>query len=201
MKLKKTTLPLGRPRNFDKDKALQSALQVFWEKGYEGTSLTDLTEAMGINRPSLYAAFGNKEELFRKTVALYVSGPASYQKGALEEPTFQGVVEKLLRGAIDLLIDAAHPHGCLLVQSALVCGHEAAGIRQELIAFREAGLAAVTRRFERAKSEGDFPSHLVPGELARYVVTLIWGLSVQAASGASRKELQRVVEIGLRACR
>src|ERR687895_845688 len=93
--------PAGRPREFDQDEALDTALEVFWRQGYEGTSLGELTVAMGINRPSLYAAFGNKEALFRKALDRYVDGPAAYTREALHEPSARAVVERLLRGAID----------------------------------------------------------------------------------------------------
>src|SRR5947207_13461768 len=109
-------MPLGRPRAFDADKALDKALKVFWRKGYEGASLPDLTAAMGINRPSLYAAFGNKEELFRKVIARYVDGPASFVRKALEAPTARVAAERLLSGAIALVTDPRNPRGCLLVQ-------------------------------------------------------------------------------------
>src|SRR5262245_47124518 len=109
MKRRRCVIPIGRPRAFDIDTALDRALQVFWRKGYEGTSLSDLTKAMGINRPSLYAAFGNKEALFRKVLDRYVEGPACHVREALEEPTAHGVVERLLRGTIDLLIDQRNP--------------------------------------------------------------------------------------------
>src|SRR5260370_23346247 len=108
----------GRPRAFDIDKALDRALRMFWEKGYEGTSLADLTEAMGINRPSLYAAFGNKEALFRKALDRYTSGPAAYVSEALDKPTARGVVERLLGGAADLLTNPRNPRGCLMVHGA-----------------------------------------------------------------------------------
>src|ERR1700716_3131988 len=103
MKLTPTRGLLGRPRAFDIEKALERALRVFWQKGYEGTSLSDLTEAMGINRPSLYAAFGNKEELFRKALDCYGEGPVSYFAKALEEPTARQVIEKLLYSSADLM--------------------------------------------------------------------------------------------------
>src|SRR2546422_11461457 len=98
---RKSAQPMGRPRAFDVEKALDLALRVFWEKGYEGTALSDLTEAMGINRPSLYAAFGNKEALFRKALDRYADGPASYVREALNEPTARAVVERLLRATAD----------------------------------------------------------------------------------------------------
>src|SRR6516164_7920615 len=113
---------MGRPREFDVDQALDSALRVFWRKGYEGTTLPDLTKAMGINRPSLYAAFGSKEELFRQTLDRYAAGPAAYVRAALTEPTARAVAERLLAGAIDVVTNRRNPRGCLLVQGALACG-------------------------------------------------------------------------------
>jgi AcrR family transcriptional regulator len=192
------TVPKGRPRAFDIEKALDRALQVFWHKGYEGTSLSDLTRAMGINRPSLYAAFGNKENLFRKALDRYADGPAAYVHEALDEPTARAVVERLLRGAVDLLTDPRTPPGCLMVQGALSCGEAAAPIRQELALRRAAGEAAIRHRLERAIAEGDLPAHAA-ADLALYIATVIYGMAVQAAGGASRDELRRVVETALRA--
>jgi AcrR family transcriptional regulator len=192
-------MPVGRPRAFDIDQALDRALQVFWRKGYEGTSLSDLTKAMGINRPSLYAAFGNKEALFRKALDRYAEGPAAYTRKALDEPTARAVVERLLRGVIDLLTDPCTPQGCLAVQGALACGDAADAIRQELISRRVAGEAALRQRLERAIADGDLPADADPADLARYVTTISQGMAVQAAGGASREELQRVVAMALRA--
>lgn len=189
----------GRPREFDPDEALDRALELFWRKGYEGTSLSDLTEAMGITRPSLYAAFGNKEELFRKAVDRYAEGPGGYAREALRAPTAREVVERLLHGAADLRGEGCHPPGCLFVQGALSCGDAADAMRQELIARRTAHEAAIRRRFERAQAEGDLPANADPAGLARYVVTVIYGMAVLASGGASREHLGRVVEIALRA--
>jgi AcrR family transcriptional regulator len=188
----------GRPREFDVDQALDCALRVFWRKGYEGASLTELTKAMGINRPSLYAAFGSKEELFRKALDRYAEGPAGYVGEALAEPTARAVAERLLSGAIDLLTDPHNPHGCLVVQGALACSEAAESIRRELVARRRDGDRAVRQRFERALAEGDLPAGADPADLARYVVTVIHGMSVQAASGASREDLRRVAQMALR---
>jgi AcrR family transcriptional regulator len=199
MKMKKSPSQMGRPRAFDMEKALDSALRVFWEKGYEGTSLSDLTETMGINRPSLYAAFGDKEALFRKVIDRYAEGPAAYVSKALEEPTARAVVERLLLGTIDLLTDPRNPKGCLTVQGALACGDGANAIREELNSRRAAGDAAIRERLERAKSEGDLPPGVDAGELARYFTTVVHGMAVQAAGGASRDELLGVVETALRA--
>jgi AcrR family transcriptional regulator len=199
MKQRRCAMPRGRPRAFDPDTTLDRALRVFWRKGYEGASLPDLTRAMGINRPSLYAAFGNKEALFRKALDRYVDGPAAYSREALDEPTARAVVERLLGGAVDLLTDPRHPPGCLMVQGALACGEGAEVIRRELALRRAAGEAALRQRFERAIADGDLPAGADAADLARYVATVIYGMAVQAAGGARREELRRVAETALRA--
>src|SRR5262245_61314448 len=141
--------PRGRPRAFNAERALDRALFVFWRKGYEGTSLDDLTRAMRINRPSMYAAFGNKQQLFRKVLHHYVHGPARYVRESLAAPTARKVVERLFEGLIELLTDPKHPHGCLLVQGALSCGEDADCIRSELSMLREATVAKLRRRFQK----------------------------------------------------
>src|SRR6202051_2035496 len=128
MKRGKSSGRMGRPRSFDLDEAADRALHVFWQKGYEGTSLSDLTKAMGINRPSLYAAFGDKEALFRKALDRYLKGPSAYTQEALREPTARAVVERLLLGAADLNTARRNPGGCLMVQGALACGGGAGSI-------------------------------------------------------------------------
>jgi AcrR family transcriptional regulator len=189
---------MGRPRSFDVDGALERALRVFWRNGYEGTSLSDLTKAVGVNRPSLYAAFGDKKALFRKVLDRYLEGPAAYTQEALREPTARAVIERLLRGAADVNAGPRNPGGCLMVQGALACGEEADSIRHELTACRAAGEAAIRRRLQRAKSEGDIAANVNPAALARYIATVLYGMAVQAAGGASRDKLQRVVEMTLR---
>ena len=191
-------MPRGRPREFDVDQALDAALEVFWRQGYEGASLPDLTEAMGINRPSLYAAFGNKEGLFRRALDRYAEGPAGYVAGALAEPTARAVAERLLNGTADLVTDRRHPRGCLMVHGALACGEAAQSVRRELAARRAAGQAALRKRFERAVRDGDLPADADPADLARYLTTVIHGMSVQAAGGASRPTLRRVAQLALR---
>jgi AcrR family transcriptional regulator len=188
----------GRPREFDIDQALDRALKVFWRKGYEGATLPDLTRAMGINRPSLYAAFGNKEELFRKALDRYAAGPASHAFVALKEPTARAVVERLWYGAIEMATHPQNPAGCLLVQGALACGDTADAVRRDVAARRAAGVAALRRRFQRAVAEGDLPADANPADLARYVATVTYGMAVQAASGASRAQLRRVAQLALR---
>jgi len=198
MKQKKTKRVLGRPRSFETGKALDAAMKVFWCKGYEGASLSDLTKAMDINRPSLYAAFGDKESLFRKVLDRYDKGPAAYVREALNQPTARAVVERLMEGAAELGTASSNPRGCLFVQSALACGDKAKGIRNDLILRRDAGEKAVRLRLKRAQAEGDLAHDANPADLARYVVTVIQGIAVQAASGAARPELRRVIQTALR---
>jgi AcrR family transcriptional regulator len=181
------------------EKALDRALKVFWRKGYEGASLPELTRAMGINRPSLYAAFGNKEGLFRQALDRYAEGPAAYVREALNEPTARAVAERLLGGALDLATDRRNPRGCLMVQGALACGEAAESIRKELAARRAATEAAVCRRFERAVAEGDLPTDSDPAGLAAVLMAILHGMAVQAAGGAKREQLRRVMALALRA--
>lgn len=188
----------GRPRSFDAEQALDRALDVFWRKGYEGASLYDLTEAMGINRPSLYAAFGNKEALFRQALDRYVAGPAAYVRAALAKPTAREVAEALLFGEIELLTNPSHPRGCFAVQGALACGDEAQRVREELCARRKSLELAIRRRFQRARAEGDLPRDIEPASLSTYLAAIIHGMAVQAAGGAKRKDLRRVAEMALR---
>ena len=199
MKKRQSPKRLGRPRAFDADVALDRALQVFWRRGYEGAALSDLTRAMRINRPSLYGAFGNKQALFRKVLDRFAAGPASYVSAALEQPTARAVAQQLLQRAAKALTNPHQPHGCLMVQGALSCGQEANPIRRELIMRRGAAEAAIRRRLARAKSERDLPRRSNPADLARYLMTVMHGMAVQAAGGASRAKLQRVARAALHA--
>lgn len=199
MNSQNTTPKVGRPRAFDTDDALEKALTVFWEKGYEGASLTDLTEAMGINRPSLYAAFGNKEELFRKAFDRYATNQASFWAKALEAPTARAVAEQILRGFVCAQSAPDHPRGCLGVQGALSCGTEADPIRKELCARRAASEDVLRQRFERAKAEGDLPASADAGDLARYIATVVQGMAVQATGGVKCEELSRLVDVAMAA--
>ena len=199
MKVKESSAARGRPRSFDMDKVLDRALQVFWQKGYEGASLSDLTKAMGINRPSLYAAFGHKQALFLKVLDRYQKGPAGYVSEALQEPTARAVMERIFRKTLEASAIPGNPKGCLMVQGALACGKDAEPVRRELIARRAAGEDAVRRRFQRAKAEGDLPADANPADLARFFVAVLHGMAVEAASGASRVQLRSIAEMALRA--
>lgn len=191
------TSPKGRPREFCVDKALAAALRVFWSKGYEGASLNDLTEAMGITRPSLYAAFGNKEALFRKALDLYEVEKLDYVGRALEAPTARGVAERLLNGVVDNHCSGCEPSGCLEVISSVACGAEAECIRIEVLERGAKAKRNLVERFERAKSDGDLPDHLSAEALTAYLHAIMQGMAVQAGAGASRADLERVVETSL----
>jgi AcrR family transcriptional regulator len=193
----KTLARVGRPRGFDPDVALDRAMHVFWAKGYEGASLSHLTRAMRINRPSLYAAFGNKQRLFRKALNRYVNGPVAWFGKALTAPKARDVVEQIFFGTARMAEDRGIPPGCLLVQGALACGNASA--RKEVAVRRTAVEIALRRRLQRAKREGDLPKNADPAELAHYVVTVVRGMAVQSAGGASRDQLNRVAQIALRA--
>ncbi|MFK8250438.1 TetR/AcrR family transcriptional regulator [Ancylobacter terrae] len=191
-------MAVGRPRAFDIDEALDEALRLFWRKGYEGVSVADLTREMKINPPSLYAAFGNKEQLFRKALDRYSEKITACMGEALEAPTARESVERLLRRTADRLADPQTPNGCLMVQGALMCGEASDPIRQELTLRRSTSEAAVRHRLERARDEGDLPAGVDPAALARYILIVTEGMSVHAASGASRAALHEVVDLAMR---
>ncbi|MCB5167058.1 TetR/AcrR family transcriptional regulator [Streptomyces bambusae] len=193
-------MTLGRPRAFDLDERLDRAMRVFWRQGYEGTGLADLTEAMGISRPSLYAAYGNKEALFRKAVAHYTAGPARHADAALAEPTARAVTEHLLRGTVRVCTSDENPSaGCLIVQGALVTGPQGAALREELALMRAEGERALCARYRRAQEEGDLPAGLDPADLARHVKAVTYGIAVQAATGTAPADLHRLVDMTLAA--
>ena len=187
----------GRPREFCTEAALAAALRVFWSKGFEGASLSDLTEAMGVTRPSLYAAFGNKEALFRKALDLYEREKLAFMSAALEAPTARGVAERMLTNALRMQTSACDPRGCLNVISSVACGAEAEGIKAEVVARRASSEAALRARFARARAEGDLPEASDPAALGRYLIAVLQGMAVQAGSGASRRSLEQLVETTL----
>jgi len=188
---------MGRPRNFREEDALDAAMRVFWAKGYEGTSLDDLTKAMKINRSSLYSTFGDKEALFRKVIEQYTAGPMSFLSDALKLKTAREVVEALLRMSVKFLGDPGHPPGCLSIQGGVACGSGNEKVKQAMVDWRKAGLSRLQKRLQRARAEGDLREGIDPRDLARLIVIVMNGLGVQAVNGATPAEMNRAVDLAL----
>ncbi|MCD0486041.1 TetR/AcrR family transcriptional regulator [Streptacidiphilus sp. ASG 303] len=189
----------GRPRAFDVDEVLDRALEVFWRHGYEGAGISQLTSAMGINPPSLYNTFGNKQELFRQVLDRYADGPAGYMQKAFTEPTALQVVEALLHGGADATTRPDCPPGCLTLQGGLAAAPGSEQAVAELARRRAAGETALRARLERAQDEGEIPADASPADLARFFATVFQGLAVQAVGGASSEELHRVIDLAMKA--
>lgn len=160
--------------------------------------MAELTAAMGITKPSLYAAFGNKEQLFRKALDLYEREKLAYTREALSQPTARAVAEHFMRGAITAQTGGSDPKGCLGVIYSTVCGAEAESIKAEVIARRQSSAAAMLERFRRAKRDGDLPEGVEPEALSEYLFTILQGMAVQAGAGAPRANLERVMETSLK---
>ena len=190
-------MAMGRPRAFNKDEALDRAMNVFWRKGYEGASLADLTKAMGIKPPSLYAAFGNKEGLLRAALDRYGQLRAEFMRHVLDAPTARETASRILLGTADKLTDPENPPGCLLVQAGLACGSGSEAIPPELACRRNADEDALRQRFERAMEEGDLPATSNPAVMASFLSTVLQGMGVQAAAGASREDLRNIARLAI----
>ncbi|GBD48845.1 TetR/AcrR family transcriptional regulator [Methylopila sp. Yamaguchi] len=188
---------MGRRRVFDTEKALDAALGVFWAKGFEGASYADLTAATGVARPGLYAAFGNKEEMFLKALDRYDQIFMGFFPAALREARSVDVARRALRGAAEVHTGACTPAGCLGINGALACSDDAESIRVRLADRRRGAEAVLAERFVRAKDDGDLRDDADPAALARFVMTLSQGMSVQAKAGATREQLLEVVELAL----
>jgi len=184
------TATVGRPRAFDIETALDAALEVFWKHGYEGASMTDLTEAMGINRPALYAAFGSKKGLFFRALDLYYRVEAVHTFQALREPTARLVTEQYLVRSVEQLTNPARPMGCFVLQSALACSKENQDVTDHMTSLRNAAEKELRQRYERAVRDGDLTDGEDPTSLARYVCVVRHGLAVLACGGVTRAELE-----------
>jgi TetR/AcrR family transcriptional regulator, copper-responsive repressor len=185
--------PLGRPRSFDRDLALNAAMLQFWEHGYEATSISDLAEAMDLNPPSIYGAFGDKRALFEESVDAYQKGPGCFAERAMSEETdTRRAFERLLMDAAANFTDGTHPPGCMVVLSALNCTDEDADVRERLAARRRKASDMFAGRVADASARGEIPSHVSPSVLANLIVTVFQGMSVRARDGATREELEAV---------
>jgi len=192
--------PRGRPRLLDRPKALETALKLFWRHGYEGTSVADLTAAMGTTPPSLYAAFGSKERLYREAVDLYMESYGGFPASAFaEEPTARRAIERILREAIALYSAGPKPRGCMLTTGALTCAPEHQDVANDLARRRRAAIAAIKSRFDRAVVQGELDVATDTAGLAAFYAAVIQGLSIQARDGVNRKELESITQASLAA--
>jgi AcrR family transcriptional regulator len=191
--------PTGRPRGFNRDAALATAMRLFWRHGYEGVSIADLTQAIGIAPPSLYAAFGSKAELYREVLELYQRRPTGgatvtfQQDGPIAER-----VDALLRNAVRAVTDPDYPAGCMVTSGLLVCGPEHADLADAIADLRKARCAAITERLQRAIDAGELPAEPPAPARARYLCAVMQGIAIQARDGASAEDLHGIVDLAMR---
>ena len=190
----------GRPRAFDRDAALRRAMEVFWERGYDGASMSELTSAMGINTPSLYAAFGDKEALFRASVELYGAHEGGRTARALrEEPNARAAIEAMLRDNVAVYTTPGTPQGCMVVLAGGTYTERTASVREFLVDARRATSASIRDRLEAGLAAGELPAGTDPAALAAFYTSVLFGLSVQARDGASHAELTAAVDCAMAA--
>lgn len=191
--------PRGRPLSFDRETALDKAMLVFWEHGYEAASISDLTAAMGITPPSLYTAFGDKAKLFLEAIECYGKGPGSFAQRALdEEPTAGQAIRRVLVDAADELTRPCHPLGCMMVMATTNCSVAAEHIQLALVKRRALGVAMMQARIQRGIDEGELPAATDANALANFYATVYQGMSMQAKDGAARESLLASVEMAMR---
>jgi TetR/AcrR family transcriptional regulator, copper-responsive repressor len=191
--------PRGRPLSFDRDAALESAMHVFWERGYEAASIADLTSAMGITPPSLYTAFGDKEQLFLEAIERYALGYGSAGARALvEEPTARGAIERWLLEAANELTQPCHPKGCMVVMAATNCSAAAERVQDALLLRRTEAIANVGRRIQGGIDSGELPPDTDAKDLANFYATIYQGMSMQAKDGATHESLVATVRTAMR---
>jgi len=191
--------PRGRPLSFDRDAALESAMHVFWERGYEAASIADLTSAMGITPPSLYTAFGDKEQLFLEAIERYALGYGSAGARALiEEPTARGAIERWLLEAANELTQPCHPKGCMVVMAATNCSAAAERVQDALLLRRTEAIANVGRRIQGGIDSGELPPDTDAKDLANVYATIYQGMSMQAKDGATHESLVATVRTAMR---
>lgn len=196
----KVCKPRGRPLSFDRDKALEQAMHVFWQRGYEAASIAELTAAMGITAPSLYTAFGDKERLFLEAIERYALGPAGgYPRALEEEPTAQGAIKRLLEEAAEELTRPCHPRGCMVVMAATNCSEASAHIQAALAKRRAAADSGLRCRIEQGIRDGELPADTDAAALASFYSTVYQGMSIQAKDGASHESLLATAAAAMRA--
>ncbi len=195
--MKKRTGKTGRPIGFDKEAALEAAMLLFWERGYEGTSMSDLTSAMGLNPSSIYAAFGDKHALFSLAIERYLGSRAQYASKALEEPTLEKVVRALFDRTVAFLTTPGQPPTCMTLAGAVGCGREASPAREITTAIRKRNEAAIRKRLLQARNSGELSKDVNVDDYTRYLSTILAGLSIQAANGSTKAELKRTAQMAL----
>jgi AcrR family transcriptional regulator len=196
--MKKGTGKTGRPISFDKDAALEAAMLLFWERGFEGTSMADLTQAMGLNPSSIYAAFGDKHALFSLAVKRYLDTRAQYATEALEKPTLEKVIRALFDSTVAFLTTPGHPPTCMTLGGAMGCSVDATPARDLMTEVRIQNEAAMRERFLQARQSGELSKDVNVDDYTRYLSLMLAGLSVQAANGSTKAELKRTAQMALR---
>lgn len=195
-----TAKPRGRPLSFCRETVLEKAMHVFWERGYESSSISDLTAAMGITPPSLYAAFGDKEHLFLEAVERYAMGPAGGVLGGLEtHPTARSAIQGFLECGAKVLTEPDHPRGCMVVMAATNCSIAAERVQAALAKRRAAGEVEMTSRIQRGIDDGELPPETDAAALANFYATVYQGMSMQAKDGATFENLMATAAAAMRA--
>lgn len=187
----------GRPISFDKDAALEAAMLLFWERGYEGTSMADLVQAMGLNPSSIYAAYGDKQSLFSHAVKRYMETRARYAEEALAEPTLPKVVRALFDNTVAFLAGSGHPPTCMTLGGAAGCSPEAAPAKDIMTEMRTQNDRAMKERFLLARKAGELSKDVNVDDFTRLISATLAGLSIQAANGATKAELKRTAQMAL----
>jgi AcrR family transcriptional regulator len=188
----------GRPISFDKEAALEAAMLLFWEHGFEGTSMADLTQAMGLNPSSIYAAFGDKHALFSLALDRYMQIRAQYATKALEEPTLEKVIRALFDNTVTFLTTPGHPPTCMTLAGAIGCSVDAAPAKDLLTQIRKQNQVAIRMRLLQARKSGELSKDVNVDDYTRYLSSILAGLSVQAANGSTKAELKRTAQMALR---
>src|SRR5580698_5906114 len=196
--MKTTNGKTGRPISFEKDAALEAAMLLFWERGYEGTSMADLTQAMGLNPSSIYAAFGDKHALFQLVVKRYMELRAQYAVKALEEPTLDRFIRALFDNTVAFLTTPGHPPTCMTLAGAVGCSVNAAPARDLMTEVRRQNEVAIRERLLKARKSGELSKDINVDDYTRYLSSILAGLSIQAANGSTKAELKRTSQMALR---